>query len=97
MVFQEIVAVLCFLQQTLVLQQCICVGEEPGDPAVQDAAFFRLFIQIQIVVQKTVITAELVIPHPFPERNDSVDQMVLNLFSHFHGFRIFHVPHSPLY
>ena len=97
MVFQEIVAVLCFLQQTLVLQQCICVGEEPGDPAVQDTAFFRLFIQIQIVVQKTVITAELVIPHPFPERNDSFGQMLFDLFSHFLCFRIFHVPHSPLY
>ena len=27
--------------------------------------------------QKTVITAELVIPHPFPERNDSFGQMLL--------------------
>ena len=96
-VFQKSVAMLCFVQQALILQKSIGIGEEPGDPAVQDTALFCLFIQIQIVIQPAVIAAELVISHPFPEGNDPLCQMVFNFFPHFRCFCVHHVPHSPLY
>ena len=81
-VFQESVAMLCFVQQALVLQKSIGIGEEPGNPAVQNTALFCLFIQIQIIIQVAVIATEFVISHSFPEGNDSFCQVLFDLFSH---------------
>ena len=48
--------------------------EEPQNAAVEDAAFFSLFVQLQVKIHVAVKAAVFLVPHPFPEGNDGLQQ-----------------------
>ena len=50
------------------------LGEEPQNAAVQDAALFGFFIQLQVKIHVAVKAAVFLVPQPFPEGNDGLQQ-----------------------
>ena len=72
----------CFLQEAFVSQESGRAGEEPCDPAVQNAAFDRLRVDPEIRSHISVITAIHIVPESFPEGNQLLYQMLSRLFDH---------------
>ena len=84
------------LQQRLVSEEHISIGEEPEDPAVQDASLDCFLIQVKIISQISVIAAVFLVFQIFPEGNDLMFQMVFYfLYEHFSSLTFcFRDPHD---
>ena len=62
------------------------LGEEPQNAAVQDAAFFGLFVQLQVKIHVAVKAPFSSSRQPFPEGNDGLQQhFFCCLFDLWHG------------
>ena len=74
-VFQEeLVGVAGILGKVCPAGQHGSLGEEPQNAAVQDAALFGFFIQLQVKIHVAVKAAVFLVPQPFPEGNDGLQQ-----------------------
>ena len=74
-VFQEeLVGVAGILGKVCPAGQHGRLGEEPQNAAVQDAALFGFFIQLQVKIHVAVKAAVFLVPQPFPEGNDGLQQ-----------------------
>ena len=76
---QDFIGLLRVPKAALVLQKEIGIAEKPQNPAVQDSALFRFFVQHKICIHETVESAVLVVTEPVPER----DQVIYQMFSDF--------------
>ena len=81
---QELIRVLCHVQQRGILQLHIRVGIEPQNAGVQDNALFALLVDIKRAVHESGETAVLIIAELVPERDYVSGQFLYKFFS-FHA------------